>query len=114
MKSTFTSMTILGSATLAAVLMVGAAFHVPAPATLPVTAQVSDVASVTVVAKRMSAEQKLAFDLETQTADAANAMQTVVISVKRLTAEQKLAMEQEDKAMQTVASHKLPHKRNNG
>ncbi len=94
MKSTFKSATILTSASLAAVLSIAAAFHVSAPTTA------SKIASVTVSAKRMSAQQKQAFDLEAQ------GVQTVVISTKRLSPEQKLAMAQEDKAMQVALAQK--------
>lgn len=112
MKSTFKTTTILASASLAAVLMIAAAFQAPTPAQASV--QTSEVASVTVVAKRMSAEQKLAYDLETQTAKVADAVHTVVISSKRLSAEQKLAMDREDKAMQTVVVRQLAQAKNNG
>ncbi len=94
MTSTFTTSAILTAASLAAVLSIAAAFHVPAPATA------SNIASVTVSAKRMSAEQKLAFDLDAQ------GVQTVVISTKRLSAEQKLAMAQEDRAIQVALAQK--------
>lgn len=94
MKSTFKTNTILTSASLAAVLSIAAAFHVPAPT------PASNIASVTVSAKRMSPEQKMAFDLESQ------GVQTVVITTKRLSPEQKLAMAQEDRAMQIALAQK--------
>ena len=94
MKSTFKTATILTSASLAAVLSIAAAFHVPAPVTA------TNIASVTVSAKRMSTQQKQAFDLEAQ------GVQTVVISTKRLSPEQKLAMAQEDRAMQVALAQK--------
>jgi hypothetical protein len=104
MKTTFKTTTILTSAALAAIFSVAAAFQIPA--TVP--AQAAEIASVTVTAKRMSAEQKLAFDLENQE------MQTVVISTKRLTAEQKLAMAQEDQAIQAALVRKAAGIQTNG
>lgn len=94
MKSTFKNTTILTSASIAAVLSIAAAFYVPAPTTA------SNIASVTVSAKRMTAEQKLTFDLEAQ------GVQTVVISTKRLSPAQKLAMAQEDRAVQIALAQK--------
>lgn len=94
MKSSFKTTTILATASLAAVLSIAAAFQVPT------AAPAVGVASVTVSAKRMNAEQKLAFDLEVQD------VQTVVISTKRLSQEQKLAMAQEDRAMQIALAQK--------
>ena len=93
MKTTFKTATILTSASLAALLSIAAAFHIPAP-------EKNNIASVTVSAKRMSAQQKQAFDLEAQ------GVQTVVISTKRLSPEQKLAMVQEDRAMQVALTQK--------
>ena len=100
MKSTHKTSAMLTSASLAAVLSVAAAFHVPASSTA------TNIASVTVSAKRMSAQQKLAFDLDVQ------GIQTVVISTKRLSAEQKLTMAQEDRAMQVAIAQK--HTRTHG
>ena len=94
MKTTFKSTTILTSAAIAAVLSVAAAF------TTPVLAPTSNIASVTVSAKRMTPAQKQVFDLENQ------GVQTVVISTKRLSPEQKLAMAQEDRATQIALAQK--------
>lgn len=94
MKSTFKTAIILSTASLAALLSIAAAFHVPAPVTA------NSIASVTVSAKRMNAQEKQAFDLEAQ------GVQTVVISTKRLSQEQKLAMAQEDRATQIVLAQK--------
>lgn len=94
MKSTFKTATILTSASLAAILSIAAAFHTPAPV------NATNIASVTVSAKRMNAQQKQAFDLEAQ------GVQTVVISTKRLSPEQKLAMAQEDRATQVALAQK--------
>lgn len=109
---TFTSTTILASAALAAIVSVAAAFQpVAAPAKAFATAGLPAapaIASVTVSAKRMSAEQKLAFDLENQ------GMQTVVISARRLSSEQKLAMAQEDLAIQAALARKSARTQNNG
>ena len=104
MTSAFKTTTILTSAALAAIFSMASAFQVPAPA----PAQATAIASVTVTAKRMSAEQKLTFDLENK------GMQTVVISTKRLSAEQKLAMAQEDQAIQTALAHKAARTPSNG
>lgn len=94
MNATFKTTTILTTASLAAVLSIAAAFHVPSHTTT------SNIASVTVSAKRMSLAQKQAFDLESQ------GVQTVVISTKRLSPEQKLAMAQEDRADQIALAQK--------
>lgn len=52
------------------------------------------VQAVTIIAKRMTAEEKRAFDLQS------SGFQTVVISAKRLTPEQKTAMDQQDREWQ--------------
>lgn len=53
--------------------------------------------TVTISAKRMTVEEKRAFDLQS------SGFQTVVISAKRLTPEQKAAMDQQDREWQTSA-----------
>ena len=59
------------------------------------------ISTVTIVAKRLSAEEKLAYDQQTSIATAAiesttaPTIQTVLISAKRLTTEEKLAMDKE-------------------
>lgn len=50
--------------------------------------------TVTISAKRMTVEEKRAFDLQS------SGFQTVVISAKRLTPEQKAAMDQQDRVWQ--------------
>ena len=94
MNTTFKTTTLLTSASLAAVLSVAAAFYTPVPA------PASNIASVTVSAKRMTPVQKQVFDLESQ------GVQTVVISTKRLSPKQKLAMAQEDRATQIALAQK--------
>ena len=94
MNTTFKTTTILTSASLAAVLSLAAAFYTPVPA------PTSNIASVTVSAKRMTPAQKQVFDLESQ------GVQTVVISTKRLSPEQKRAMAQEDRAIQIALAQK--------
>lgn len=108
MKLTSTATTLLAGVTMAAIFSVAAAFQTPTSAPVAAPAQAAQIASVTVTAKRMSAEQKLAFDLENQ------GFQTVVISTKRLSPEQKLAMAQEDQAMQAALVRKFARNQKNG
>ncbi|MBC3881788.1 hypothetical protein H8K35_11130 [Undibacterium sp. LX40W] len=54
--------------------------------------------TVTISAKKMSLEEKRAFDLQS------SGFQTVVISAKRLTAEQKAAIDQQDRQWQAAQS----------
>ncbi len=54
--------------------------------------------TVTISAKRMTAEEKRAFDLQS------SGFQTVVISAKRLTPEQKAAMDKQDREWQAGAA----------
>jgi hypothetical protein len=83
-KNSFKNKLILSTALLTGVLAISSAFQ-------QVKAEDgSDIPSVTVVAKRMSAEQKLAYD------ESQPAMQTVLVSAKRLSTEQKNAMDKED------------------
>ncbi|WP_394782311.1 hypothetical protein [Undibacterium sp.] len=61
------------------------------------------VQTVTITAKRMTTDEKIAYDTTNIEA------QTVVMVAKRLTAEQKLAMIQEDKQLQaSAARHAQP------
>lgn len=105
---TSTAATILAGVTLAAIFSTTAAFQTPTSTPVVASAQTPQIASVTVTAKRMSTEQKLAFDHENQ------GIQTVVISTKRLSPEQKLAMAQEDQAMQAALVRKFARNQKNG
>lgn len=115
--NTFKSSVIVATALVAAVFVSGCAFHA---GTQQVTG--SDVQTVTMTAKRMTTDEKIAFDTAAATAqtvvvaakrmtedekiafDTATAgTQTVVIAAKRLTAEQKLAMLQQDLRIQASA-----------
>lgn len=81
MKTALTNGLIFSGALLAALFCVEQAFEAPAsPA----------VQTVTIIAKRMSADEKFAYDL------AQAPIQTVIISAKRLSEAEKLAMDQED------------------
>lgn len=83
-KNAFKNSVILSAALLTGALAINTAFN-QVNAT-----ESSHIASVTIVAKRMTEEQKLAYDA------AQNTVQTVLISAKKLTGEQKLAMDRED------------------
>jgi hypothetical protein len=97
MKTSLSTKSFLVIASLAAVISAATAFQ---GNTTNQQNAVSKVATqkmqkVVVSAKRMSAEEKLSFDLQN------SAMQTVVISAKRLTEEQKLAIDAQERAQQT-------------
>jgi hypothetical protein len=62
-----------------------------------VRANTAAAQTVTISAKRMTIEEKRAFDLQS------SGFQTVVISAKRLTPEQKAAMEKQDREWQADA-----------
>lgn len=94
-NNTFKSGLILSTAVLTGVLAIAAAFtQAPAVAS-------ASVPSVTIVAQRMTAEQKLAYDA------AQEGTQIVLISAKRLTAEQKLAMDKEDQFERQQLAEKI-------
>ncbi|HTD06200.1 hypothetical protein [Undibacterium sp.] len=94
--NSFKSGVIVATALVAAVFASGCAFQTAAQQ--PVAA--SGVQTVTIAAKRMTTDEKIAFD----TANAGT--QTVVLVAKRLTAEQKLAMLQEDMHIQASATRR--------
>ncbi|MBI1772508.1 MAG: hypothetical protein HYR68_09235 [Burkholderiales bacterium] len=80
-NNTFKSGLILSTALLTGALAITAAFtQGKAEASM-------NIASVTISAKRMTEEQKLAFDA------AQDVTQTVLISAKRMTADEKMAMD---------------------
>lgn len=109
-KTPVASSALLIAGAFAAILAVGAAFQ-PVSSNANVNKQVAQaqIQTVTIVAKRMSADEKLAFDTQ------ANGIQTVVISAKRLSPEQKLIMAQEDQALQHgVAIKAVRLAQNNG
>ncbi len=95
--NTFKSSVIVATALLAAVFASGCAFQSAAQQQVAASA----VQTVTITAKRMTTDEKIAFDTANASA------QTVVIAAKRLTAEQKLAMLQEDMHIQASAAHKV-------
>ncbi|MFZ6819060.1 hypothetical protein [Undibacterium sp. Ji22W] len=95
MKSTLTSKLILSAVCAVAVISAATAYQATQPsqaASSGVNITKQKMQKVTVAAKRMSVEEKLAFDLQT------TGMQTVVISAKRLSPAQKLAMDAQDRA----------------
>jgi len=92
--NTFKFGVIAASALVAAVFASGCALH----ATAPQQVAAGQVQTVTITGKRMTTDQKIAFDT------ANTGTQTVVIAAKRLTAEQKLAMLQEDLHLQASAA----------
>lgn len=103
-KSSLKNTAVIASALVAGLFSVVTAFQMPAAA----PASAASVQTVSISAKRMSAAEKIAFDLQDR------ASQTVVISAKRLTAEQKLAMALEDKNAQQMAAHKAARSQKNG
>ncbi len=97
-NNTFKSGLILSTALLTGALAITAAFtQTKAEASM-------NVASVTISAKRMTEEQKIAYDA-TQ-----NAMQTVLISAKRMTDEEKLAMDEAEKFQRQQVAQKAARK----
>lgn len=90
-NNTFKTGLILSTALLTGALAITAAFT---QGKAEASQNATSIASVTISAKRMTAEQKLAYD----TADnlAQNVTHTVLISAKRLTAQEKLAIDMED------------------
>ncbi|MFZ6768856.1 hypothetical protein ACO0LM_17500 [Undibacterium sp. Di26W] len=103
MKNTITNTMknglIMSTALITGVLAIGSAFT---------QVQAQDNAalqSVTIVAKRMSEEQKIAFDT------AQDPAHVVMISAKRLTAEQKMAMDREDQFERSQLAEKTPARR---
>ncbi|MFZ6645550.1 hypothetical protein ACO0LO_07535 [Undibacterium sp. TJN25] len=96
--NTFTSGIILASALVTALFASGCAYQATAQQQASTSVQ-----TVTVTAKRMTTDEKIAYDTANTTA------QTVVMVAKRLTAEQKLAMAQEDMRLQaSAARHAQP------
>ncbi|MBR7745709.1 hypothetical protein [Undibacterium baiyunense] len=98
MKTTFTTKVII--ATVSSFVVMGSVHGFQAKQSEAVKVNNLKTQQVTVSAKRMSPEEKLAFDLQS------TGMQTVIISAKRLTAEQKLAMDAQDRAWQTASKSK--------
>ncbi|BBB69882.1 hypothetical protein UNDYM_5629 [Undibacterium sp. YM2] len=97
-NNTFKSGLILSTALLTGALAITAAFtQGKAEASM-------NIASVTISAKRMTEEQKMAYDA-TQ-----NAMQTVLISAKRMTDEEKLAMDEAEKFQRQQVAQKAARK----
>lgn len=97
-NNTFKTGLILSTALLTGALAITAAFtQGEAEASM-------NIASVTISAKRMTAEQKLAYD----TADnlAQNVTHTVLISAKRLTAQEKMAIDMEDQIVRQQLAEK--------
>jgi hypothetical protein len=92
---TATALVSAASACLSSLIFVGI---VNVATTSNVDASVAPMQTVTVSANRMTAEEKLAYDLElSQSANPANSVKTqvIVISAKRLTAAEKAQMADE-------------------
>ncbi|MFZ6645548.1 hypothetical protein ACO0LO_07525 [Undibacterium sp. TJN25] len=96
--NTFKTGVIAATALVAAIVVAVSASGCAYQATTSQQAN-AGVQTVTVTAKRMSTEEKIAYDTANTTA------QTVVMVAKRLTAEQKLAMAQQD-IVQASAAHR--------
>jgi hypothetical protein len=92
MKTSFSTKTIIVATLLVGIVTAAAAFEIKTSG--------KKIQTISITGKRMSVEEKRAFD------DEAQAMQTVVISTKRLSEEQKQAMLLEDKNAQLVAMHR--------
>ncbi len=93
----FNTTGIFSIALIAGVLAVSSAYQSPVS-----TNAGNAISTVTIVAKRLSTEEKLAYDQQTSIATTAAiesttapTIQTVLISAKRLTTEEKLAMDKE-------------------
>ncbi|HTD06195.1 hypothetical protein [Undibacterium sp.] len=91
----FQAATAIAGALVGAVFAAGYAFHNAAGA----RAAVEQVPTVTITAKRMTADEKLAYDMQQD-----GYAQTVVISARRLTAEQKQAMLEEELRLQNTVA----------
>ncbi|MFZ6679447.1 hypothetical protein [Undibacterium sp. Tian12W] len=100
-NNTFKSGLILSTALLTGALAITAAFT---QSKAEASMNVASIASVTISAKRMTEEQKMAYDA-TQ-----NAMQTVLISAKRMTDEEKLAMDEAEKFQHQQVAQKAARK----
>ncbi|GGC95501.1 hypothetical protein [Undibacterium terreum] len=96
-ESKFQVFTVLTGALVGAVFVAGSAFHNAAG----VQAQAEQIPTVTITAKRMTNEEKHAYDME-QLQQQASVEQTVFITAKRLTAEQKQAMLEEELRLQST------------
>ncbi|MES2038113.1 MAG: hypothetical protein V4495_09755 [Pseudomonadota bacterium] len=86
-NNTFKTGLILSTALLTGALAITAAFT---QGKAEASQNVTSIASVTISAKRMTEEQKLAFDA------AQDGTQTVLISAKRMTADEKMAMDRDE------------------
>jgi hypothetical protein len=65
----------------------------------------NDVMSVVIEGKRMSPEQKLAYDLESQ--EEGSTIATVIIRAKRLSDKEKIQMDKQDLVMQASINSKI-------
>ncbi|WP_394779049.1 hypothetical protein [Undibacterium sp.] len=93
-SSTFQFGTVLAGIVAGAVLVSASAFHGNAGVQ---TVAAEQIPTVTITAKRMSLEEKLAYDMQQP-----GYVQTVVLTAKRLTAEEKQAMADEDQRLQQL------------
>ncbi len=100
MKTSLSTKSLLVIASLAAVVGAATAFQSNSDQQKNLSTKVATqkMQKVVVSAKRMSAEEKLSFDLQN------SAMQTVVISAKRLTTEQKNAIDAQERAEQNTSA----------
>jgi hypothetical protein len=102
MNTSNSTRSILLSATLLAFVTVAAAFHQSEPL------DHGQIQTVQISAKRMSEEQKLAYDTQGQET------QTVLVVAKRLTPEQKLAMDRQDHPLHSMLAQRQAKAKNNG
>ncbi len=103
MKTNLTSKVVFAVVSVVAAMSVATAYQANQDQAVQALPK-QKIQKVMVAAKRMTPEEKLAFDLQS------TGMQTVIISAKRLTAEQKIAMDEQDRAWQTAAKNKAPVK----
>lgn len=109
--STKLAMTASVIAAIACISIAAASTFTKVDSVSPLMAK-NDVMSVVIEGKRMTAEQKLAYDLDVQ--EDSSAVTTVVIRAKRLSEEQKLQMDQQDIAMQASVNSKVSRSQVNG
>jgi uncharacterized membrane protein YkvI len=104
MKTALNSKVIVTVAAVAAAISLVAAFQASKKVQMPA----NEIQTVTVSAKRMTVEQKMAFDLQS------TGMQTIVISAKRLTPAQKNAIDEQDRVWQAATTAETAPNKVNG
>ncbi|MDY7538343.1 hypothetical protein QN372_12410 [Undibacterium sp. RTI2.1] len=101
----FNTTGIFSIALIAGVLAVSSAYQAPVKGNNSGNeSSDNSIQTVTIVAKRLSADEKVAYDQQTSPA-----IQTVLISAKRLTTEEKIAMDKDTLAIRqaTAQSNKI-------